>query len=64
MNGARRCFRCDGEGVTYAVFGQLDTYEECETCGGSGLTCNGGDLTNYDRARDERLEAELERREG
>lgn len=30
------CPSCRGEGGTYGVYGQLDTYEECAHCGGTG----------------------------
>jgi DnaJ-class molecular chaperone len=31
------CWKCDGEGCTFAVYGQLDTYETCTVCAGTGL---------------------------
>ncbi len=36
MTTKRQCSSCEGDGCTYLVYGQLDTYEDCERCGGSG----------------------------
>lgn len=37
------CPRCEGEGYTFVVYGQLDTYEECELCDGTGDRFGRGD---------------------
>jgi DnaJ-class molecular chaperone len=30
------CPSCNGEGYTFLIYGQLDTYEECKRCEGTG----------------------------
>jgi DnaJ-class molecular chaperone len=37
----RDCVRCGGDGCTFAVYGQLDTYEVCDLCNGHGFLIDG-----------------------
>lgn len=44
--GVAKCPSCEGEGCTYAVYGQLDTYEDCARCGGTGLASSSASPRN------------------
>jgi DnaJ-class molecular chaperone len=53
-SSAAGCPNCEGEGYTMAVYGQLDTIEECSLCDGTGDRFGRGPTKPIPEARDAR----------